>query len=466
MKLRGGYNVPLAGRPGGSVNVLPDPDALHLPLTSRRFRFSQVRVSDGQAVRPGEILAVDPDHYGVPLLAPRAGTVTIIKTALILRDISDEQEEPYKGDELNHAAAPAGPAAAVRQKLIDLGAWQFVGDAFTGSVPDPAGDPQAVVVTTISLEPFTARGDVQMAKRLTSFTRGLEHIQGLLEYQPIYLAVPDVDGKLAEKVRQTVRGYAYVKLVTIPRKYPFDNPALIARHLGLRSKDGSVWSLGVAGVLSVDRAMTASLPSNVRIVAVGGPGVERPTHVKVCAGYPIRKILDACGAAENVRVIMGGALTGKEWSPEDQPGLCAECTSLTVLRDEAPRSLLGWARPGWSEQSFSPYYISKIRPAFTERLTTALRGERRACVSCQLCEQACPAGIWPHLIHKYLYQDKLEEAEAVRLDLCVECGLCSYVCPSKLELLDQFHTAKKAIADMATEEAEEMREKAEKEARE
>jgi len=465
MKLRGGYNVPMAGRPGGSVKVLPDPDVLHLPLTSRRFRFSQVRVSDGQAVRPGEILAVDPDHYEVPLLAPRAGRVEVAKTALILRDIADEQEEPYKGEELNHAAAHSGPAGAVRQKLLDLGAWQFVSDAFTGAAPDPMGTPQAVIVTTMSLEPFCARGDAQIAKRLTGFTRGLEHIQGLLEYQPIYLAVPDVHGKLAEQVLQTVRGYAHVKVLTIPRKYPFDNPALIARHLGLRSKDGSVWSLRVAGVLSVDRAMTASLPSNVRIVAVGGPGVEKPMHVKVCAGYPIRKILDACGAAENVRVIIGGALTGREWSPDDPPGLPAECTSLTVLRDEAPRSLLGWARPGWAEQSFSPYYVSKLRPSFTERLNTALRGERRACVSCQLCEKVCPAGLWPHLIHKYLYQDKLEEAEAARLDLCVECGLCSYVCPSKLELLDQFRTAKKAIADMAAEEAEEMREKAEKEAR-
>ncbi len=466
MKLRGGYNVPLAGRPGGSVDVLPDPDALHLPLASRRLRFSQVRVTDGQTVRPGEILAVDPDNYNVPMLAPRAGRVTITKTALILRDIADEQEEPYKGDELNHAAAQAGPAAAVRQKLVDLGAWQFVSDAFAGSVPDPMTAPQAVIVTTMSLEPFTARGDVQMVKRLTSFTRGLEHIQGLLEYQPIYLAVPDVDGDLARKVHDIVRGYAYVKVVTVPRKYPFDNPALIARHLGLRSKDGSIWSLGVAGVLAVDRAMTASLPSNVRIVAVGGPGVEKPTHVKVCAGYPIRNILDACGVAENVRVIMGGAITGRQWSEEDQPGLCSECTSLTVLRDEAPRSFLGWAMPGWSEQSFSPYYISKIRPSFLEKLTTALRGERRACVSCQLCEQVCPAGLWPHLIHKYLYQDKLEEAETVRLDLCVECGLCSYVCPSKLELLDQFRTAKQAITEMAEEEAEEMREQAEKEARE
>ena len=467
MKPRGGYNVPLGGRPGPEVEVLPDPDALHVPLAGRRLKFTDVRVRDGQAVRPGQVLAVDPERYDVPLLAPRAGRVTVTNKALVLRDLSQEQEEPYKGAQFNHAArAEAAEAAgAARRKLVDLGAWQFLRDAFSGQLPDPAGFPRAVVVTTMSYEPFSARGDVQVAKRLASFTRGLEHIQGLLEHQPIYLAVPAAKSELAEQVRRTVRGYAYVKVVTIPRRYPLDHPALIARRLGLRSRGGSIWSLGVAGVLAVDRAMTASLPSTVRIVAVGGPGVSRPTHVKVCAGWPIREILDACGAAGNVRVLMGGALTGEAWSPEDQPGLCGECTSLTVLRDEAPRKLFGWARPGWSRQSFSPHYVSRLRPSFTERLGTALGGERRACVSCQLCERACPAGIWPHLIHKHLSRGNLERAAALRLDLCVECGLCSYVCPSKIELLDQFRAGRKAIAGMAAEQDGQTREHARKEAR-
>ena len=462
MKLRGGYSVPLAGRPGAGVEVLPDPDTLHLPLTSTRFRFTEVLVSDGQSVRPGEILAVDPDQYRTPLLAPRAGKVTVTKKALVLSDLSQEQEEPY--NESEHAGVHAGAAGAAKQKLVDLGAWQFVRDAFTGRLPDPAGDCQAVIVTTMSLEPFRARGDVQMAKRLTSFTRGLEHIQSLLEYQPIYLAIPEVQGELAEKVRQTVRGYAYVKLVTIPRKYPFDNPGLIARHLGLRSKDGSVWSVGVGGVLAIDRAMTSSLPSTVRIVSVAGPGVDKPTHVKVCAGWPVRQILDACDVADDVRVILGGALTGEQWPEEDQPGLCSECDSITVVSDVPVRDFLGWGRPGWGEQAFAPYYLSKLRKSFVERLTTALRGERRACVGCQLCEKVCPAGLWPHQIHKALFQDDLEQAETLGLNLCIECGLCAYVCPSKLELLDQFRGAKKALADMAAEEEEEMREKAQQEA--
>jgi Na+-translocating ferredoxin:NAD+ oxidoreductase RnfC subunit len=47
----------------------------------------------------------------------------------------------------------------------------------------------------------------------------------------------------------------------------------------------------------------------------------------------------------------------------------------------------------------------------------------------------------PHLIHKYLYKDRTEDAGRARVDLCVQCGLCSFVCPSKLELKEEFARA-------------------------
>ena len=53
----------------------------------------------------------------------------------------------------------------------------------------------------------------------------------------------------------------------------------------------------------------------------------------------------------------------------------------------------------------------------------------------------------PHLIHKYLYSEMIEEADAARVDLCIECGLCSFVCPSKIELRQQFIDAKVLIEE-------------------
>ena len=128
-----------------------------------------------------------------------------------------------------------------------------------------------------------------------------------------------------------------------------------------------------------------------------------------------------------VKVINGGILTGQ---PTDAKtlGLDTECRGITVLPEPGDREFLGFARPGWGRRSYSKCFLSSLRGKFSERLTTTMRGEDRPCISCNFCEEVCPAGIMPHLIHKYLYRDLIEEADQARVDLCVECGLCSFVC--------------------------------------
>jgi Na+-translocating ferredoxin:NAD+ oxidoreductase RnfC subunit len=87
----GGYNIFPRGRPSGSVKVLPEPEVLYLPLSSRRFEFEQICVKEGQSVNGGDILATDPANYAVPLLAPRAGTVRLkaAENHIVLEDVAE-----------------------------------------------------------------------------------------------------------------------------------------------------------------------------------------------------------------------------------------------------------------------------------------------------------------------------------------------------------------------------------------
>ena len=460
MKPRGGYNVKLQGRPSGEVEVLPEPKELHLPLGSRRFSFSELEVQEGERVRPGQVLARDPANHSVPLLAPRAGTARLaaVDGHIKIEDTTKEPEEPYHPDEdAEHVPKGAGPRGVKCYKLLELGAWQFVSDAHTGALPDPFASPRAVIVSTVHLEPYVARGEVQILKRLSHFTRGLELLQSLVEHQPIYLVMPDVKSDFAREVREKLHGHAWVKMIEIPRKYPSDDFAMLARSLGLRREPlEPVWGVTAAGVLAIDRALTLSRPCTVRIVSIGGPAVEKPLHLKAMPGYPLADIigprLSACArqhaqagtSGNDVRVINGGVLTGAALGPE-QLGLDAECEGLTVIPDHTVREFLGFMRPGFDRRSFSRCFFSSLRPAFSESFTTRLRGERRPCVTFGFCEDVCPAGIMPHLIHKYLYKDDIDGAERARIDLCVECGLCSYVCPGKIELHEQFIEAKETI---------------------
>jgi Na(+)-translocating NADH:ubiquinone oxidoreductase A subunit len=447
MRFRGGYNISLQGRPDGAIKTMPEPEVLYLPLCSRRFAFNELNVKDGQSVNDGDVLAKDMDNYAVPLLAPRAGTIRLrqAENHIVLEDITQLEEHPHiPKEEPPHIVQEMGAAGLKRYKLLVLGAWQFFYDAYTGALPDPLGTPQAVVVSTVSLEPFVARGDAQLHGRLLNFTRGLEQLQSLLEYQPIYLVMPDIESKFAALVRKQIRGYAWVKLIEIPLKYPYDNFNILARVLGLGKNAGPVWSIRTEGVLAIDRALTSTKPCTSRVISVGGPGVKSPVHIEVVAGYPLQTIFDLYMSDRPVRVINGGMLTGQPIVAKMQ-GLDAECRGVTILPELQEREFLGFTRPGWDRRSYSRCYISSLRKRFNERLTTAVRGELRPCISCIFCEEVCPAGIMPYLIHKYLYRDLIEEAEEARLDLCVRCGLCSFVCPSKIELRKQFIEAQELI---------------------
>lgn len=458
MKARGGYQVQLKGKPSLAVEVLPEQGTLFLPLKSRRFTFSALCVEEGARVHAGQILAKDPQNYSVPLLAPRAGNVRLgaAEGHIVLEDVAALGEEPEHPLEQDlHIPKEMGSVGMKRYKLLMLGAWEFLQDAHTGDLPDPFGTPRAVVVSTVDREPFVARGDVQMHKRLNAFTRGLEQLQSLLEYQPIYVVMPESESEFALRLRDLLRGYVWVQVVPIPLRYGPDRTAVVARRLGLKPQAGQpVWSLGVQGVLAIDRALTLSRPCDVRIVSVGGPAVKAPAHLRAFPGYPLSTILDSRGVCAPARVINGGAFTGRPVGAQ-QIGLDVECTGLTVLPEHRERELLGFARPHWNRRSYSKCFLSALRPAFEERFTTALRGELRACVSCGLCEEVCPARIVPYLIHKRLYADAVEEAEAAGLHMCVRCGLCSFVCPSKIELREQFVEAQEMIRiELQTEKAQ------------
>ena len=447
MKFRGGYNVLLKGKPAGTVKSMPEPKVLYLPLRSERFTFTNIRVKNGQKVSGGDVLATDPDNYAVPLLAPRTGIVRLnaVENHLVLEDTAQLEEHADMAEkEMLHVERQMGAAGINRYKLLSLGAWQFFYDAFTGALPDPLGTPQAVIVSTLSLEPFLTRGDVQLQKRLLNFTRGLEHLQSLLEYQPIYLVMPNISSEFANLIRNQIRGYASVKMLEVPLKYPYDHFTILARRLNLKSTGGPVWAVRTEGVLAVDRALTLTKPCTVRIVSIGGIGVNVPTHMKVIPGYPIKTIIENYIFEPSARVINGGVLTGKILT-KDTLGVDTECRGITVLRELVEREFLGFMRPGWSRHCYAQCYLSSLRKEFAEQYTTGLRGELRPCIACNFCEEVCPAGIMPYLIHKYLYANLIEQVERARVDLCVECGLCSYVCPSKIDLRKQLIDAKALI---------------------
>ncbi len=438
MKFRGGYNLFLTGKPSGEIKDLPQPEALYLPLFSPRFNFSQINVEDGTEVTQGQVLANDPANHAVPLLAPRAGTVKTVdeeRRLIILENVQKASNEKIDvNDDLPEKAKELGDAGKKCAALIRLGAWQFVSDAFTGKLPDPYTTPQAVIVSTSRLEPFITGAETLLIKHLANFEQGLKHVHSMAADKPMYLVMPK-NATVTSRIRGIIGKNAWIKLIVVPEKYPFDNIKLCTQLLGLdkNPQKGAVWALGVESVLAVDQALTESKPCVDRVISVAGPGTKKGEHIKAIPGYSLKTILESYQDGSPTRMVNGGALTGTTIE-ETQMGLDVECIALTFIPEHTKRELLCFANPGISKHAFIIAFLGSLRPKFFERYTTGIRGEQRPCVTCCCCETVCPAGIMPHQIHKYVTKNRLEDAERIGLNLCVQCGLCTHVCPSKIEI--------------------------------
>jgi Na+-transporting NADH:ubiquinone oxidoreductase subunit A len=449
--LAGGYNIPVTGSPSPDVLTLPLPDRLFIPLESRRLEFSEIRVEEGQRVARGQVLAADPGHYSIPLLAPCPGTVRLGECEGHI--VLDELEPPEQASETTSSntgpsATPSAgelPAGFSAAALVELGVWQFFFDVHTGEPVDPAASPHAVMVPIARLEPFVTGGEALLSGNIDALARGISLLHLLFPGSTVCAVVPDADDPLAREVKKAASDCGCARVLTIPLRYPFDHPALLARLAGLAGEPHArLWAISLEGLLALDGAVTHARPCTERTISLAGPAVGDPVHLRTMPGYPLDAILNGRLCREPARVVEGGLLTGRTL-PEGTLGLDAECTGLTVLPELTRRTFMAFARLGVSRRSYNRSFVGTFRPEMGVRYNTGLAGELRPCIACGQCVDVCPARILPNVLHKAIYAGDLERAIDLRVDLCIECGLCSYLCPSKIDLRQQFVESKAEI---------------------
>ncbi len=434
------------------VESLTLPGPLYVDLSRGGITYKPVGDS-GRTVKLGDALAQAPVPGGVlSLPAPASGQVTLDPASgrvVLEPSSSEEQPRPFAPLDLTRATA-----TSIKSSLSRAGIWPMFWSSRSGGLA-PLGDdegPRAIIVNCILTEPFRARGSVVIARSWERIVAGIRFLQRLAaEYGRIEIVLTAPEHPLARKMSADLSGYAWVRLHAAPLVYPIENPRILTRTLrstvgGLRPQD-EVWVIDVQGVEAVGACLSGGQPLHRRIAAVGGPalaaaGMPAARHVDVRVGTPIRSFLPVDQAS--VRVLRGGLLTGL---PVDHETAAVQYDddAFFALAEPAHRETLSFLRGGLTRTSYSGTFVSRLTGAADSHITTSLRGERRPCIACGLCEEVCPAGIMPQVLHRALYRGALDEAEKAGLDLCVDCNLCTYVCPSKIELQKQFSEARAQI---------------------
>lgn len=447
------------GVPRDIIETLPIPDAVSLSLLHSCGELVLPKVSVGDRVKTGTVVAESEGRPNLRVLSPVTGKVASVEATkgkrrklrpgrIRIERTGEDEFERLDGatKELEQISAPVG-----RSMLVRAGMWPLVGEfPKRGLLAEMEEDPNAVVVKAVHAEPFKPRGHVLLAERLDAFIRGLGFLQRIVGgLAKIHLVITSAESTLARDIKEKTSGKAWIALHYLPVAYPVENNGFLHRELfsmrKKKEKDFRAWYFDVETVMQLPRCLGEGIAPYDRVIALGGNGLKEPAHVRARLGTSIAELVGNRIIESEIRLVRGGLLTGKTLQ-DDTATIDILDQAICAVTEGREREMLGFVRPGKGVDSLSRTFLSMWFPELPKNCSTNLRGERRRCVCCGYCEDICPAGIMPHQLYKYASKDLLEEVESTGIALCMECGLCSYVCPSKIEILSCLLEAKRKLA--------------------
>ena len=310
MKISGGYTPKIAGRPLGIVEELPLPRRLILGLNRQGLEYSAI-VADGQKVEFGEPLAEISTKGGKLFLpATAAGTVRMAggkdHRHLVLEEVKQETASVGNGGYQPQRIT----GEKMRRVLAESGIWPFFWSSVTGGIPSLETDerPKSIIVNFVFTEPFRARGKIILGRSWSRIMAGIRFLPRIMDdYGKIEIVLTAVRDPVAKMMYSDLSGFAWVRFHPVPVTYPVENPRLLNRMLrksisAIRRQD-PVWVIDAQGMEGLGACLAEGLPLHHRLLAVGGPGRLKPSHLAVRIGTPLSSLSQG---EKDIRILRGG----------------------------------------------------------------------------------------------------------------------------------------------------------------
>lgn len=425
------------------IAKLPMPNTLVLPLRQHVGNIPKIKVSVGEHVLKGQLLAEAEGMVSAAIHAPTSGTITAIADAIIPHPSGlPDHCITLQPDGLDTWIAHEGVdwRNADRKSLVNslrLSGIVGLGGATFPTQVKLRADGKSVVHTLVinaaECEPYITCDDMLMRERATEIVQGIAIAQHLLGATKVMIGIEDNKPEAIAAMQQATANTS-MQVVVVPTLYPSgDARRLVHLLLGeeiphnKRATEVGVQVFNVATVLALHRFFDYGEPALSRIVSMTG-NVAQPRNFEVLFGTPLSHLVQAAGGAkpDTSHFIMGGPMMGFNLPDADVPITKAANCIIAA----------------------SPNLFAPPPPAMP-------------CIRCARCADACPVTLQPQELYWFAKSDNFEKAREYKLFDCIECGACSYVCPSNIPLVQYYRYAKSEIiaADKAKEAADLARER-------
>ncbi len=426
-KIKKGLDLPISGSPVQEISeaavvtevAVVGPDFPGLKPT--------MEVAAGDSVVKGQLLFTDKKNPGVRFTAPATGTVSAVNRGKkrvfesLVIELGGDAETEFSVPDLANC-----DRQAVVDVLVESGEWVAIKTRPFGKVPAVDATPKHIFVSAMDTRPLAADPQLFIQGHAEAFEHGLKVLKKLTDGTVFLCSEPGA----------SIPG-GNVSGVQVEHFQGVHPAGLVGTHIHFLapvSQEKTVWTVGYQDVVAIGALFQTGKLFSERVVAIGGPGVDKPRLVKTVAGASIEQLLAKEVSASGQRFISGSVLDGRK-AAGTLGFLGRFHNQISVLTEGTQREFMGFVMPGVNKFSLTRLFISSLFGSKGVEITTSTGGSHRAMVPLGGFEEMMPLDILPtQLLRALLVRDVEAAIELGCLELDEEdLSLCTFACTGKYE---------------------------------
>lgn len=397
-----------------------------IPMHQHMGKPAECIVQVGDLLKEGMLIGRSTGFFSANIYSPVPGTVTEIKEIYlpnglkcqaVVVELAGEFDRSGKDEKKHEWEQLSGKE--LLDKISDMGIVGLGGATFPTHVKFSIKEGASVeyfVVNAVECEPFLTCDHRLMLEKTAEIMEGVRIVKKILNPDHVIIGIETNTPDAIEEMRRIneVKGLGF-EIVPLKTQYPQGDEkqllkATINREVpsgGLPLDIGAVVA-NVGSIFAIYEAVALNKPLVERVVTVTGSIIKNPSNLKAKIGTKIGELIEECGGftEEPGKIVVGGPMMGFTTFDLDMP---------------VTKGVSGIL-------AFSKKEIKSARET--------------SCIQCGRCIKACPLGLNPTTLFKWIDHLDYDQAQEIGLFDCKECGCCSYVCPAKLPLVHTMRLGK------------------------
>ena len=423
--IKKGHNINISGLASREFSNAPTQKFVSISPQDFNYIKPKLLVKEGDQVSLGDALFFDKLNPEVKWPSIASGTISKIvygerRAVLdIIIEVDEEKEKNIESDKQINLSSKGN----VKEFIQKHNFWPFFTQRPFNKVVNPSDSPKCIVVSLADSSPLANDLSFSLAENKEYIISALSNLKKL------------TDGHLYVAVRgdnfSFLSDYDFVSLIQVEGPHPSGNVGVILNRVNPLNQNEVVWTvqgshLPVLGKLFFKGIIDFSLN-----ICIGGPAVK-PSYIKSRIGARFDLYKDSL-LMENVRIISGNVLTGKQVDIDGFLGFYH--SSFSVIEESFERPFIGWLHPGGkSKYSVFNAYLGSNKKSFD--FTTLQNGSNRAFVPVDAWEKVFPMDIYINALARSIEANDIDEMEQLGIYECDEedVALFSFVCTSKSDV--------------------------------